>query len=114
MQIAARASHPVLRHTQASYYRARYYDQTTGRFLSEDPSDYNADDNYYEYVESNPASSVDPFGLQQQGNANQLTYGEMGQQAINSLRDFSAPRGLPDAKASINAACHRGNSCAAG
>jgi uncharacterized protein RhaS with RHS repeats len=99
---------------QASYNRARYYDPVAGRFLSEDPSDYNSEDNFYEYVESNPTSSIDPFGLQQQGNANQLTYGEMGGQAITSLRDFSAPRGLADAKASINGACHRGNSCSPG
>lgn len=50
----------------ASYYRARYYDPSTGRFPSEDPWDadpmYN-DSDLYIYVENNPNDSTDPFGL---------------------------------------------------
>jgi RHS repeat-associated protein len=45
-----------------SYYRARYYDPATGRFISEDPS--RAEGNYYAYVENDPISLNDPFGLQ--------------------------------------------------
>lgn len=34
-----------------SYYRARYYDPTVGRFLNEDPSSFESDDlNFYSYV----------------------------------------------------------------
>jgi RHS repeat-associated protein len=45
------------------YYRARYYDPTTGRFLSEDPSAFDADQNFYRYVGNNSTNSADPFGL---------------------------------------------------
>ena len=39
---------------QASYYRARYYDPTAGRFLSEDPTGFMAGMNFYAYVTNNP------------------------------------------------------------
>lgn len=46
------------------YYRARYYDQTTGRFLSEDPIGFNGgDSNLYRYVLNNPRNLTDPLGL---------------------------------------------------
>ncbi len=45
------------------FYRARYYDPTTGRFLSEDPMGFHASDfNFYRYVLNNPVNFVDPFG----------------------------------------------------
>jgi RHS repeat-associated protein len=34
------------------YFRARLYDQTTGRFLSEDPIRFRGGLNFYEYVEN--------------------------------------------------------------
>lgn len=46
-----------------SYYRARYYDPTTGRFLSEDPTGFVAGLNFYAYVFNNPMINVDPEGL---------------------------------------------------
>lgn len=53
--------------------------------------------------------------LQQQSNiqrsANTCTFGEIRQWAIVSQRDHSAPAGLADAKASIGAACSRGQPC---
>ena len=48
------------------YYRARYYDPTAGRFISEDPNDQGSlydNPNLYEYVENNPANWIDPLGL---------------------------------------------------
>ena len=45
------------------YYRARYYDPSTGRFLSEDPLGFRADPNFYRYVKNNSASLSDPTGL---------------------------------------------------
>ena len=46
------------------YYRSRYYDPQTGRFLSEDPIRYGAgDQNLYRYVFGNPSNFVDPDGL---------------------------------------------------
>ncbi len=46
------------------YYRARYYDPSTGRFLSEDPLSFAAgDSNLYRYVGNNPVNRIDPSGL---------------------------------------------------
>jgi RHS repeat-associated protein len=45
------------------YNRARYYDQTRGRFMSEDPVGLNGGMNFYAYVRNNPLSFVDPMGL---------------------------------------------------
>ncbi len=45
------------------YYRARYYDQSVGRFLSEDPSGPNGGLNLYDYVVNNPINLYDPTGL---------------------------------------------------
>ena len=45
------------------YYRARYYDANTGRFLSEDPIGFvGGDANLYRYVFNNPANLTDPDG----------------------------------------------------
>ena len=49
--------------TNLNFYRARYYDPSIGRFLSEDPIGFNAKQfNFYPYVSNNPARLVDPFG----------------------------------------------------
>ncbi|MDR3764529.1 MAG: RHS repeat-associated core domain-containing protein, partial [Acidobacteriota bacterium] len=45
------------------YYRARYYDPTIGRFLSEDPLRIKGGINFYTYVKNNPIKYVDPSGL---------------------------------------------------
>jgi RHS repeat-associated protein len=46
------------------YYRARYYDPATGRFLSEDPVRWDSDDtNFYRYVLNRPVTYLDPTGL---------------------------------------------------
>jgi len=42
-------------------YRARYYDQNVGRFLSEDPIAFNGGLNFYRYVYGNPLTLVDPL-----------------------------------------------------
>jgi RHS repeat-associated protein len=49
--------------TGLDYYRARYYDQTAGRFLTEDPGGFDQGSNFYEYAANNPAAYIDPFGL---------------------------------------------------
>jgi hypothetical protein len=43
-------------------YRARYYNPTTGRFLSEDPIGFAGGINLYAYANYNPLSMKDPFG----------------------------------------------------
>ena len=44
-------------------YRARYYDQTIGRFISEDPLQFDGDGNFYAYTANNPVLYIDPLGL---------------------------------------------------
>lgn len=47
------------------FYRARWYDPATGRFLSEDPIDFKGGDiNLYAYVSNNPTRFIDPAGTQ--------------------------------------------------
>ena len=43
------------------YYRARYYDPSIGRFLSEDPA--RLEQNIFAYVANSPANFTDPTGL---------------------------------------------------
>jgi RHS repeat-associated protein len=46
------------------YYRARYYDPISARFISEDPSGFGGGDDFYVYTDENPATLNDPLGLQ--------------------------------------------------
>jgi RHS repeat-associated protein len=46
------------------YYRSRYYDPASGRFISPDPIGFAArDPNLYRYVANSPLSATDPLGL---------------------------------------------------
>ena len=45
------------------FYRARYYDPQSGRFLSEDPIDFRGGINFYSYVKNNSPNLIDPRGL---------------------------------------------------
>lgn len=46
------------------FYRARYYDEKVGRFISEDPIGLKGGDvNLYAYVKNRPTMLVDPLGL---------------------------------------------------
>jgi len=47
------------------YYRARWYDPGSGRFISQDPIGFSAGDvNLYRYVGNAPGDATDPWGLQ--------------------------------------------------
>jgi RHS repeat-associated protein len=45
------------------YYRARYYDPGTGKFVSEDPLRFEIGINFYPYVQNDPVGHIDPSGL---------------------------------------------------
>jgi len=49
-----------------SYYRARYYDSSSGRFLSEDPIQFGGGVDFYSYVLNRPTQFTDPAGLSAQ------------------------------------------------
>ena len=69
--------------TGLQYYRARYYDSSTGRFVSEDPIGFASGDvNEYRYVSNTPANAVDPSG-------EKIDF----QGAINKIRNFFKPAG---------------------
>jgi RHS repeat-associated protein len=48
--------------TALYYNRARYYDPTIGRFLSEDPIGFDGGVNKYAYARTNPTNLADPSG----------------------------------------------------
>lgn len=52
------------------YYRARYYDPSVGRFISEDPISFaSGETNFFLYVGANPVAYRDPLGLNKMGNS---------------------------------------------
>jgi RHS repeat-associated protein len=59
------------------FYRARYYNPTFGRFISEDPLAFpgGPDPDLYSYVGTDPVSLGDPFGLDPGGGCGFLGFG---------------------------------------
>ena len=53
--------------TSTYYYRARYFDQSVGRFVSEDPIGFRGGIDFYRYVSNNPLNLTDPTGLMSGG-----------------------------------------------
>jgi RHS repeat-associated protein len=63
------------------YYRARYYDQNIGRFVSEDPIKFKGGVDFYSYVKNRPVVFTDPTGtclLQAVGTSVEWTLGQCG------------------------------------
>jgi|SRR5215469_1788202 len=45
------------------FYRSRYFDTNTGRFISEDPISFTGGLDFYAYVANNPLTRIDPSGM---------------------------------------------------
>jgi RHS repeat-associated protein len=58
----ARSEEIVTENPQASYYRARYYNPSLQRFISEDPIRFSGGINFYRYVQDSPSNFIDPMG----------------------------------------------------
>ena len=74
------------------FYRARYLDPNTGRFLGKDPIGFSGQDqNLYRYVLNNPVNFTDPFGLFVFGVAESgtLAAGPGGDVAAGIVADFN-------------------------
>lgn len=68
------------------YYRARYFEPTTGRFLAEDLIGFTGGINFYAYVHNNPVLRRDPFGLWDQYTHDALIW--------NALKPCGVDQGL--------------------
>ena len=75
------SSLPTLEAPPESYYRARYYDAASGRFISEYPNVLGATGSMYAYVDNEPSSYIDPPGLNKQKPMPALLPGVSGDQA---------------------------------
>jgi RHS repeat-associated protein len=67
------------------YYRARYYSSLHSRFLTEDPLEYSAGPNFYQYVDGNPIDGLDPLGLAN-GGGRGITGGSSGRGTANKYK----------------------------
>ena len=90
------------------YYRARYYNPTTDRFLSEDPIGFMAGPNFYAYVGGNPLRYRDPFGLSPFNFGSSSTCflkgagnGALGALAVGGLAVGAAALGAPVAAVTL-------------
>jgi RHS repeat-associated protein len=83
--------------TSRDYANARYYQPTTGRFISQDPSGFAAGDtNLYRYVGNNPTTATDPTGLYAV-----LGSRSFGSGGLSNSNFYSTTRSLLDYSGSI-------------
>ena len=69
------------------YYRARYFDPITGRFLSEDPISFRGGNNFFEYAKNNPIRFSDPTGLSPEPQQPGYPTGPIGKAGCELLLD---------------------------
>jgi len=73
-----------------SYYRARYYDPSAGKFISEDHIGFGGGGNFYRYVDDNPVIYTDSFDFtchctyHQKSGAFECTSDDTGQPVVNA------------------------------
>jgi RHS repeat-associated protein len=65
----------------------RYYDASTGRFLTRDPISYSGGINLYAYVQNSPTGFIDPLGLELQYERLREVFKNMPQQSGPSTYD---------------------------
>ena len=97
--------------TGLHFYRARYYDQTMGRLLSEDPLEFAGDGpNFYAYTLNNPVNYVDPMGTSSQGPPPPPTPGPPGPAQLGGfIYNYPPPRTGPLGGAALAFANCMGN-----
>ena len=71
--------------TQLNFYRARYYDESAGRFISEDPFGFSGGNDFYVYVDNSPTNLIDPLGLQTKVPGSQTPFGNPNIRHYNCL-----------------------------
>ena len=82
------------------YYRARYYDSLTGRFLHKDPLGLRSGEfTLYSYVLGNPANLIDPTGLYTPGVHKRITEAALASLDKKACRSFAS---LPDLVANVD------------
>lgn len=87
------------------YYRARYYDPTLARFISEDPIGLAGGVNLYAYVGNDPVNHTDPTGLCPQGTDLVISLNEDGGWRAECVRNGGRSGGhmLPPVHSTANA-----------
>lgn len=76
------------------YYRARYYDTNTGRFISEDPIEFTGGMNFYRYVGNSSTNDSDPSGLWSPAAHDQLIWNALhGCKGISDLDIWQIQKG---------------------
>ncbi len=74
-------------HTGLYFFRNRYFETTQGRFLSRDPLGYKDSMNLYSYVNNNPSSWSDPFGLDPEITSVEKLKAELQKQLDEAISD---------------------------
>ncbi|NDY43612.1 RHS repeat-associated core domain-containing protein, partial [Dissulfurirhabdus thermomarina] len=82
--------------TGLHYNWRRYYDPSTGRYITPDPIGLSGGVNLFSYVQNNPINYIDPYGLEMRDIPGAIVTSFSG--AANSLTDI-AKNGPPEAKA---------------
>jgi RHS repeat-associated protein len=91
--------------TGLTFSRARYLDNRTGRFLSEDPIHFSSDDlNFYSYVHDDPVNWTDPSGLLGKGHSSGTVITPWGPVHRSGLRRTPKKTGMTCIEAQIYSA----------
>jgi len=94
------------------YYRARWYDPQSARFISEDPIGVKGGLNFYAYVENDPINDSDPFGLEKGQRPRRGGSGNSpGYANPRKGRRYSRPTPESHPPHGVKVGCTNGDSC---